>query len=183
MDQPTTLQLIITIVFIFIIILIILSAFSTRTSTLPYVIMGNGVKKIPFSVNLDTNTPLSSIDTLSTGVGRASLNPTLNVLEYDIVLQGVSNPITGGFYIGKKNQKGPLVKPLVPQPIIGKDNTIIAWRAFGIWTQTDTEPLTDSIIKDLVNGRIYLNFVSTPYNVNTSNIIQLRGQLEPVYNP
>lgn len=183
MDQPTTLQLIVTIIFIFVIILIILNAFSTRTSTLPYVIMGNGVKKIPFTVSLNTNTSLFPLQTLPTGVGRASLNPTLSVLEYDIVVQGLPGPVNGGFYIDTRNQKGLLVKTLIPQPILSKDNTIIGWRSSGIWTQTDTEPLTESLIKELTGGHIYINLVS-PYTSTSeisSNVIKIRGQLIPSY--
>lgn len=97
------------------------------------------------------------------GVSTISLNNTLDTLKYNVFFTGLtSNATAAHFHNANEISNGGVVKELT---ING--NTIS-----GIWTKTDSDPLNNNMISELLKGNIYLVI----HTVNNPNG-ELRGQV------
>lgn len=94
--------------------------------------------------------------------GTATFNLTSEGLKYSITVAG-SNVNDAEIYIGSRDENGEHVKT-----IQFEGNT-----AVGVWTKTEAEPLTDSIITEMLKGNLYVE-VNTDINPDG----ELRGQVE-----
>ncbi len=71
-------------------------------------------------------------------------------LTFDVTVQGLSGPITvAHFHNNIAGMIGPVVRTIHP--------SFVGNTATGVWTKTDAEPLTPTLIADLLAGRLYVN--------------------------
>lgn len=99
---------------------------------------------------------------------NASLAKDQKSLTWHANVAGTSGPVTvAHFHQGPMGVAGPIVKTL---PVRAQGSTFVTE---GTWSSTDaTEPLTPSLVQDLLNNRIYINW-HTALNPNG----EARGQL------
>ena len=99
-----------------------------------------------------------------TGTGSFVLNAAATQLYYNITVNGLSGSISAGhFHNGPAGVAAGVVKAL----------SFVNNSASGIWTSTDaSQPLTDSLISELLKGRLYIN-VHTSANPGG----EIRGQV------
>jgi Cu/Zn superoxide dismutase len=98
------------------------------------------------------------------GTGVFVLNSDWTQLSYQVTVHGLSGPITGAhIHNAAAGVSGNVVKNLS-----FTNNT-----AAGVWSSTDgAQPFTDSLLSELVRGRLYVN-VHTSANGNG----EIRGQM------
>lgn len=100
--------------------------------------------------------------TTSTGKGTASLTLTEYGLVYSITFSGLSGPINAGhFHNAAAGVNGPVVRTL----------NFVNNTAIGVWKSSDAEPLTPTLMRELLAGNIYIN-VHTALNPGG----EIRGQ-------
>jgi len=105
--------------------------------------------------------PVSIVTTAS---GTAALYTVPTGLAYFITVNGLSGPITGAhFHLGSIREGGPVVKDIAA--------SFVGNTASGIWTTSEATPFNDSLRRNLVNGRIYINIHTA---ANPSG--EIRGQ-------
>jgi len=108
--------------------------------------------------------PLPRPNPLPTGTGIAlfTINDALDKITYSVEVNTNTNVTSIEIGQGPKTQNGPVLKTL----------SINSKTASGVWLKTDTQqPLTDSIIRDLAAGFLYVMVKSTNYPNG-----ELRGQ-------
>ena len=100
--------------------------------------------------------------TLSNAIGQFSGQLIRDQLDYNLIIQSISdNPVA---YIGYGNpkQNGHLLKMLHFKPINNLTGTHM-YQAKGIWKKTDMCPLTDRAIKELIAGNLYIQVANSIY--------------------
>ena len=115
---------------------------------------------IGFSASLtgDQHDPVVTTD--ATGTGTFSL--TSAGLAYDITFEGLTISVSH-FHLGATGVSGGVVRTID----FGGANTVS-----GIWTPQDAQPLTDSLLAEVVAGNIYVNLHTS---ANPGG--EIRGQL------
>ncbi len=117
---------------------------------------------IRFSANLTGDQENPAVTTAATGTGTFTLTDA--GLAYNITFEGIT--ITAShFHLGATGVNGGVVRAID----FAGANTVS-----GIWTSSDTEPLTDALIADVVAGNIYVNLHTS---ANPGG--EIRGQLHP----
>lgn len=122
-----------------------------------------------FLATLDTAQAVPTITTPSSGSGTASfrLNAAGTELKFDVTLCDLTGAIAAAhFHNAAAGSAGPVVRTISAD---FDGNT-----ASGVWTSTDSEPLTEALINDLLAGNLYLN-VHTAANQPE----EIRGQVNP----
>ncbi len=115
-----------------------------------------------FTANLTGDQENPAVTTSATGTGAFKLTET--GLEFNITVEGLTFT-AAHFHNGATGVNGGVVRTITPDFTGG--NT-----ASGIWTSTDTEPLTPALIADLLAGNLYIN-VHTAANPGG----EIRGQV------
>jgi hypothetical protein len=120
--------------------------------------------QITFRAKMDGAQEVPSVTTNATGTAVFVLNTTATALTYNITVHGLSGPISAShFHDGAIGVAGGVIKN-----ISFTGNT-----ASGTWSTTDaSQPLTDSLLADLIRGKLYVN-AHTPQNPNG----EIRGQV------
>ena len=115
-----------------------------------------------------TLTPEQSVDEVeSDGSGTASLQLTDAGLLFFLTVDGLSGDMSNAhFHEAPAGENGDVVRGIFDD---FEGNT-----AFGLWTPSDAEPLTDELIQTLLLGGLYLN-VHTP----SFGSGEIRGQVYP----
>jgi Cu/Zn superoxide dismutase len=105
--------------------------------------------QILFTAKLDGTQEVPSVTTTASGTGTFILSRDATQLTYNITVNGLSGPITGAhFHNGAAGVAGGVVKN-----ISFTNNT-----SSGVWSTGDaTQPLTDSLLSELLRGRLYVN--------------------------
>ncbi|GIV59341.1 MAG: hypothetical protein KatS3mg043_0430 [Rhodothermaceae bacterium] len=106
-------------------------------------------------------------DVTSEATGTATLTLTSEGLAFNLTVEGLSGPISAAhFHNAPAGTDGPVVRTITGD---FSGNT-----ASGLWTSTDTEPLTGELLRELLAGNLYLN-------VHTANnpAGEIRGQVLP----
>jgi len=87
------------------------------------------------------------------GLGVFVLNSNATQLYYNITVDGLSGNLTAGhFHNAAAGAAGGVVKTL----------TFVNNHAVGVWSSTDaSQPLTDSLLSELLDGRLYINVHTT----------------------
>jgi CHRD domain/Secretion system C-terminal sorting domain len=87
------------------------------------------------------------------GLGVFVLNSNATQLYYNITVDGLSGNLTAGhFHNAAAGVAGGVVKTL----------NFVNNHAVGVWSSTDaTQPLTDSMLSELLDGRLYINVHTT----------------------
>ncbi len=100
------------------------------------------------------------------GTGSVWLNSTGTAIGYSITVNGLSGPLNAGhFHNGATGVAAGVVKSL----------SFVNGTARGGWSRTDaSQPLTDSMITEFLNGRLYINVHTT---ANPGG--EIRGQVHP----
>ena len=130
-------------------------------TAVPNVVLGQtGTAHFSASLTGDQHDP--AITTDATGTGTFSL--TSAGLAYDITFEGLTISVSH-FHLGAAGVSGGVVRTLD----FAGANTIS-----GIWTPQDSQPLTDSLIAEVLAGNIYVNLHTSD---NPGG--EIRGQLGP----
>ena len=107
--------------------------------------------------------------------GTFTLNDNMTMLSFDITFSGLTSNATAlHFHDAPPGTPGPLVRAFtLPADTSGE--------LMGVWSSTDTQPLTPTLVAELEAGNIYvdLHSVNFPKDPNA----ELRGQLSPVPEP
>lgn len=121
-----------------------------------------GFGQIQFTAKMDGSQETPSVTTTATGTGSFVLNAAGTALSYTVTVNGLT--ITAGhFHNGAVGVPAAVVKNL----------TFVNNTASGVWSTTDaSQPLTDSLLSELLRGRLYVN-VHTAANPNG----EIRGQV------
>jgi len=115
-----------------------------------------------FSVPADT--------TFAKGYGTFTLYKDSLVYSVRVVRDTVDTMFTGGhFHNAAAGATGPVVRTITSTSFWAKDTTFK-----GTWKTTDTEPLTSTLLSELIAGKIYVNFHTTKYPSGA-----IRAQLVP----
>jgi len=111
--------------------------------------------QIFFKANMDSVQEIPAPAGLVPGIGTGIfvLNSNATQLYYNITVDGLSGPITAGhFHDAAAGSAGGVVKTL----------SFVNNNAIGVWSSTDAaQPLTDSLLSDLLDGRLYINVHTT----------------------
>ena len=82
------------------------------------------------------------------GTGSFSLNAARTELTYNVTVNALSGNLTAGhFHNAPAGTAGNVVRAI----------TFVGNTASGVWKNTDTQALTDSMVSELLKGRIYVN--------------------------
>jgi hypothetical protein len=107
--------------------------------------------QIQFTAKMDGSQETPSVITTATGTGAFVLNAAGTALSYTITVNGLAVN-AGHFHNGAAGVAAGVVKNL----------TFINNTATGVWSATDpTQPLTDSLLSELLRGRLYVNVHTT----------------------
>jgi hypothetical protein len=110
-----------------------------------------GFGQIQFTAKMDGSQETPSVTTTATGTGAFVLNAAGTALSYTITVNGVTIN-AGHFHNGPVGVAAGVVKNL----------TFVNNTASGIWSSTDaSQPLTDSLLSELLRGRLYVNVHTT----------------------
>lgn len=104
-------------------------------------------------------------DVTSNGSGTATLNLTDEGLAFKLSVDGLNDSISAAhFHRAPMGVNGGVVRTIT--------NDFDGNTAVGLWTPDDSEPLTDSLIIDLLAGNLYLNVHTASYPAG-----EIRGQV------
>ncbi|HXG37605.1 MAG TPA: CHRD domain-containing protein [Bacteroidota bacterium] len=117
-----------------------------------------------FTAKLDGTQEVPAVSTAASGTGTFVLSANASQLSYNITVNGLSGPITGShFHNAAAGVAGGVVKSLT-----FTNNT-----TSGVWSSSDAnQPLTDSLLSELLRGRLYVN-IHTGQNQGG----EIRGQV------
>jgi hypothetical protein len=120
-------------------------------TSLALVFLSTGFGQIQFTARMDGSQEVPSVTTTATGTGAFVLNSTGTALSYTITVNGLTIS-AGHFHNGAAGTAAGVVKNL----------TFVNNTATGVWSSTDaTQPLTDSLLSELLRGRLYVNVHTT----------------------
>jgi hypothetical protein len=118
--------------------------------------------QIQFTAKMEGAQETPPVTTTATGTGAFVLNAAGTALSYTITVNGLA-PTAGHFHNGAVGVPAGVVKPL----------SFVNNTARGVWSASDpTSPLTDSLLSELLRGRLYVN-VHTSANPGG----EIRGQV------
>ena len=114
-------------------------------------VVSAGFGQIQFTAKMSGANEVPPVTTTATGTGSFILNAAGNALSYTITINGLT--ITAAhFHNGVAGVAAGVVKNL----------TFVNNTATGVWSSTDaTQPLTDSLLAELLRGRLYVNAHTT----------------------
>ena len=124
-----------------------------------------GMNSTEFRANLDGGQEATPVNTHASGDAFFFLKPDSSHLSYDVTVMGLSGPITAAH---------------IHNAPAGSDGTVVKTLDFngniikGLWKPSDSEPLTDDLIGQLMSGNLYVN-VHTAANQDG----EIRGQILP----
>jgi Cu/Zn superoxide dismutase len=121
--------------------------------------------ELGFSATLDTTqeVPAPSGASTARGTGTFTLNATRTELEYHITVTGLTGTINAGhFHNAPAGIAGGVVRAL----------SFTGNSASGVWKDTDAQPLTDSLVTQLLLGRLYVNI-----HTSANPAGEIRGQV------
>lgn len=120
---------------------------------------------IYFDAMLDGNQEVPAVSMLGTGMAGLHLNPTMDTLSYNLVLNGLSGPAQGAhFHAAGMGSNGSVV--------VNLSNNINGNNISGIVTGTD---LTPHLLADMLSGNIYVNVHTAQFPDG-----EIRGQIYPL---
>ena len=120
-----------------------------------------------FTAALDSTqeVPTPNPPAAGTGTGWFSLNEDRTELTYHITVTGLSGSLNAAhFHNAPSGVSGGVVRAI----------SFSGTTASGVWKNTDTQALTDSLVRELLRGRIYVNVHTS---VNPAG--EIRGQVLP----
>ena len=118
-----------------------------------------------FTGKLTGGQEVPPVPTAATGTGSFTLNEARTELKYNVTVEGLTSAIVlSHFHNAPTGVNGGVVKTIT--------STFVGNTASGTWTSTDPEPLTPTLVSELLAGRIYIN-------VHTANFGsgEIRAQL------
>jgi len=119
--------------------------------TIALLLTSMGFGQIQFTAKMDGTQEVPPVTTPATGTGAFVLNAAGTALSYTITVNGLTIN-AGHFHNGAAGVGAGVVKNL----------TFVNNTATGVWSSTDaTQPLTDSLLTELLRGRLYVNVHTT----------------------
>ena len=115
--------------------------------TIALLVASMGFAQIQFTAKMDGSQETPPVTTTATGTGAFVLNAAGTALSYTITINGLT-ATAAHFHNGSAGVAAGVVKNL----------TFVNNTATGVWSSTDaTQPLTDSLLSELLRGRLYVN--------------------------
>ncbi len=106
---------------------------------------------LEFTASIDGSQEVPPVTTTATGTAACVLNASGSQLTYTVTFNGLT-PTAAHFHNGAAGVAAAVVKNL----------TIVNGTATGVWSSTDaTQPFTDSMLVELLRGRLYINAHTT----------------------
>ncbi|MBF8293791.1 MAG: hypothetical protein HW389_336 [Bacteroidetes bacterium] len=119
--------------------------------TIALLLTSMGFGQIQFTAKMDGSQEVPPVTTTATGTGAFVLNAAGTALSYTITVNGLTIN-AGHFHNGAAGVAAGVVKTL----------TFVNNTASGVWSSADaTQPLTDSLLTELLRGRLYVNVHTT----------------------
>ena len=119
--------------------------------TIALLLTSMGFGQIQFTAKMDGTQEVPPVTTTATGTGAFVLNAAGTALSYTITVNGLTIN-AGHFHNGAAGVGAGVVKNL----------TFVNNTASGVWSSADaTQPLTDSLLTELLRGRLYVNVHTT----------------------
>jgi CHRD domain/PEP-CTERM motif len=133
--------------------------------------------QVMFTAALNGAQEVPPTPSLATGTGAFTLNAAQTQLTFNVNYTGLgSSFLAAHFHNAPVGVNGGIVRGMVigPDGPGGSPNGSFA----GVWTSTDSSPLTPALVTELLAGRLY-------FNVHTSTFGggEIRGQILPVPEP
>ncbi|NIT57078.1 MAG: CHRD domain-containing protein, partial [Aliifodinibius sp.] len=124
---------------------------------------------VPFVAYLDGDQEVPPVTTTGTGMGTFALNGDSTMLMYEITIQNLTgNIVASHFHNAPAGTNGGVVKTIFSGSA-GTDTTFS-----GIWTSSDSEPLTPALVHELLAGNLYINVHTDQFPPG-----EIRGQVFP----
>lgn len=142
------LGVLIMILILFAIILIIYSNSIPTPTTNRFTGTLNGTKVIP--------------PTSSNAIGNFSGQIFGDQLEYNLIVNSISDAPIGYIGHGHSKSNGRVLKILHFKPVNNLSGAPL-YQSKGIWKKSDPTPLTESLIKELSNGNLYVQVANNVY--------------------
>ncbi len=124
--------------------------------------------QIHFTAKLDGAQEVPSVATTATGTGTFTLNSTGTELAYHITFHGLSSNFAAAHF---HNAPAGVVGNPPVRALVFNGNT-----ASGSWKANDAEPLTPTLVNELLAGNIYVNVHSANFSGG-----EIRGQMRVDY--
>src|SRR5512135_454015 len=144
-------------------------------TTVTLTLSSNARADFLFQANLDsTQVPPPLSNSPATGVGLFTLNAAQTQLSFSVTYQDLIGTITGAhFHDNAIGVRGPLEHEADITGVTPVSGTLT-----GVWSSTDSTPLTPGLVSDLFAGEIYFDFHTTAFPMG-----EIRGQLQGVPEP
>ena len=123
-----------------------------------------------FVAYLDGGQAVPPVTTVGSGSGTFTLNGDSTVLSYEVTVSNLEGDITAAhFHNRAQGLSGGVVKTIHSGATGTGDTTFV-----GVWTSTDSEPLTAAMVVELCSGNLYVNVHTTLHGSG-----EVRGQVLP----
>jgi len=144
------------------------------------VLAGDAHAQVSFTANLNgAQEPPSGTGSTARGFGTFTLNAAQTQLTFNVVYQGLGSAFAAShFHNAAVGVNGSIVRGMNigtegPGGTGSPNGTFT-----GVWSSTDTQPLTPTLVSELIAGRIYFNVHSATFGGG-----EIRGQLSAVPEP
>lgn len=117
---------------------------------------------------LDGGQEVPPVTTSGSGWGTFSLNGDSTALTYEVTVQNLMGNITAAhFHNAAQGSNGGVVKTIHSGGTTTGDTTFV-----GVWTSSDSEPLTPAMVEELCAGNLYINVHTDQFPAG-----EVRGQI------
>ena len=122
-------------------------------------------RELLFTATINGDQEVPPVETNGNGAGVVRLHAAGTAAEFAVAVNRLSGPIAAAhFHNAQAGQNGSVVRTITDDFVDGLAN--------GTWTNTDAQPLTSSLVAELLAGKLY-------FNVHTANNPggEARGQI------
>lgn len=125
-----------------------------------------------FFADLNSTQQVPPVASTAHGLGIFTLNTAETQLSFTVNYAGLLGTVITGahFHDGATGTNGPVVRELTSTELNG--STVAAGSFLGVWTSTDTMPLTPALVTDLKAGNLYFNIHTNAFTGG-----EIRGQI------
>jgi hypothetical protein len=125
-----------------------------------------------YVADLDSTQQVPPVASPAQGIGIFTLNAAETQLTFTVNYAGLLGTAIAGaqFQDGAAGTNGPVVRDLTSTELNG--STVPAGTLSGVWTSTDTLPLTPALVADLFAGNLYFNILTNSFPGG-----EIRGQI------
>lgn len=124
-----------------------------------------------FSAVISGDQEVPGVTTEGSGIGTFTLNAAKTQLTFKITIYDLAAISAAHFHSAAEGSTGGVVRGFTAteKTSLGANT----WRYAGVWTSTDSQPLTPALVEALEAGTLYVNFHTSDHASG-----ELRGQVE-----